>query len=230
MKTEKNYYNSRDLVEVSRRGYYSEKISFITRNLSKIKLTNNNLKILDIASNDGYLASMYKNYGEVTVSEMNKEGIALCKKKGLNCIEGDFFEIPESYNRKFDVVIATDIIEHEFDTDEFLSKINKLLKKNGVLLLTTANVASFARRIMLLLGINPFLEFSTLLPYKNYNVGHIRYYTLKNLYSQLKMCNFSNIKITGDKINFSSKIYSRLLAKIFPTFARNILAFAIKNK
>ena len=128
------------------------------------------------------------------------------------------------------MVIATDIIEHVFDTDEFLSKINKLLKKNGVLLLTTANVASFARRIMLLLGINPFLEFSTLLPYKNYNVGHIRYYTLKNLYSQLKMCNFSNIKITGDKINFSSKIYSRLLAKIFPTFARNILAFAIKNK
>lgn len=229
MKTEKNYYDNHGLVESSKRGYYSEKVAFIIGELSKIKKAKGKIEILDIASNDGYLASYYAKYGNVTVNEINEEGIDICKQRGLECIEGDFFKIPAQYNGKFDVIIAGDIIEHVFDTDEFLNKINLMLKSGGVLLLVTANVASLGRRIMLLFGFNPFLEFSTLLPYKEYNVGHIRYYTLKNLRSQLEFSKFSNIKNTGDRVNFSNKLYSRFLAKLFPTFARNIFVYAEKS-
>lgn len=229
MKTEKNYYTSHDLVEISKRGYYSEKISFIISHLSKIKKIRGHIEILDIASNDGYLANQYAAYGNVTANEINKEGIALCKKRGLACIEGDFFSIPENYHGKFDVIIAGDIVEHIFDTDAFLKKIYLLLKSGGVLILTTPNVASFGRRIMLLLGINPFLEFSTLLPYKEFNVGHIRYYTLKTLRDQLRFNHFSNIKIVGDRINVTEKVYLRNLGKLFPSLARYFLVYSEKK-
>ena len=229
MKNEKNYYTTHDLVEISKRGYYPEKVSFIINQLSKIKKEKDNIEILDIGSNEGYLANKYTEYGNVTANEVNKKGIDLCKKRGLACIEGDFFSIPDEYNERFDVIIAGDIIEHIFDTDAFLKKIYLLLKSRGVLILTTPNIASFGRRIMLLSGINPFIEFSTLLPYKEFNVGHIRYYTIKNIKDQLKFNNFSNIKIMGDRINFTDNLYSRKLGKLFPSLARYFLVYSEKK-
>lgn len=199
---EKKYYHSRYLVEISKQGYHKAKIDFFIHHLGSIENTKNKIEILDIASNDGLLAIQYSKYGNVTANEINEEGVFLCKEKGLKCLNGDFFDISEDYNGKFDVVIAGDIIEHIFDTDAFLEKVYLLLKKGGVLLLTTPNLASLGRRIMLLFGYNPFIEFSTKLPFEKYNVGHIRYYTKDNLKNQLKINNFRDINILGDRINF----------------------------
>ena len=229
MKTEKNYYNTVDLVEISKRGYYPEKINFIVSYLEHIKKNKGKIEILDVASNDVYLAIQYAKYGNITANEINEDGAILCRERGIPCISGDFFDIEEKYLGMFDVVIVGDIIEHVFDTDAFLQKAYALLKNGGVLLLTTANIASLGRRIMLLFGFNPFVEFSTQLPYKEYNVGHIRYYTKSNLESQLKFNHFSNIKITGDRVNFTRKIYSRMLAKLLPSFSRYFLVYSEKK-
>jgi len=43
----------------------------------------------------------------------------------------------------------------------FLEKIYKKLKKNGKLIITTPNSASLPRRILLLFGKNPLLEYSS---------------------------------------------------------------------
>src|SRR3989339_802639 len=76
----------------------------------------------------------------------------------------------------FDIVIAGEIIEHIFDTDLFLAEIRRVLKSGGKLLISTPNIASLGRRLLLFFGGNPIIELS---PNEPDSSGHIRYFSFK---------------------------------------------------
>lgn len=221
------FYNKKHMSFVSRRGYYQEKIDFFLEELNTIR--NDRVNILDIGCNDGELTILYKRFGDVLGIDINKDAINECKKKGLNCLCISVEKLVKKYKNYFDVVIAGDIIEHVLDTDIFLQNIYMVLKKKGILLLTTPNLSSLGRRIMLLFGKNPFIEYSTLLPSEEMNVGHIRYYVVSNLKDQLIAQKFKHIKIYGDIINVAPLIHiPHRMAKFLPNFSRNLLVFAKK--
>ncbi len=221
------FYSKPDIVFTSTRGYYEEKINFFISELQKLK--GKGTEILDIGCNDGKLTKIYSKFGNVLGIDVNKDAVKTCRKKGLKCLCTDVGGLPSSYDNYFDVVITGDIIEHIFETDEFLLKLHKILKKHGKLLLTTPNLASFGRRMMLVAGINPFVEFSTKLPSKDYSVGHIRYYTVADMELQLKTNGFKNINIYGDRINLAKFIHiPYTFAKFVPTLSRNMMVYAEK--
>ncbi len=223
-----DYYNKSHLMSSSRKGYYQEKINYFISQLQGMK--KKKMRILDIACNDGELTEKFSSFGEIIGIDINKNAIAACKKRGLKCVCADLSEITKSHEKYFDVVIAGDIIEHIFDTDEFLHNIHKVLKKEGKLLLTTPNLASFGRRLLLGMGKNPYIEYSSKLPSEEFNVGHIRYYTTRNLHDQLRISGFENISIQGDKINIVPGVsIPYQMAKYFPTMARNLMAVAEKS-
>lgn len=225
-----NFYGTEALMRISRQGYHKAKTDFFINNLSKISQNSDHaIKILDIACNDGELTSIYAKYGKATGIDLNPRAVKEAKKKGLNCIHGDVLDMASSFNGNFDVVIAGDIIEHIFDTDVFLQKVHKLLHREGKILLTTPNVASFGRRVLLLFGRNPYLEFSTVLPSEQFNVGHIRYYTSRDLVNQLQLYNFKNIRVIGDRVNLAPKVYiPHILARHIPFLSRNLMVYAEK--
>ncbi|GEM_PF-1176760 len=226
------FYNTNEIAEVSHRGYYPEKARFIKEyldtNIRRLK-KNVRSRILDIACNDGVLTHSYLKYGEVIGVDINKRAIAATKKKGIKAFCMDISELSESYNESFDVIIAGDIIEHIFDSDAFLMHINRLLKPGGSLLLTTPNVASFPRRILLLLGINPYLEYSVELPSREYNVGHVRYYTAADLRKQLEHHHLTVEEIRGDKVNLGIFSLTGKIAAMIPTLSRNLMVRATKQ-
>lgn len=215
-----SFYNQKHLIEISKKGYYPEKINFVTDKLRELSLSKK-LQIIDIACNDGTLTKIYSKYGDICGVDINLRSVIACRKKGIDCIHSDTDSLPARLNNKFDVVVATDIIEHIFDTDKFLLNLKKLLKSDGTLILTTANVASIGRRIMLFFGKNPFLEYSTKYPNVEINVGHIRYYTVKDMTIQLSGLGFSDIHVYGDKINITGTIsIPHPIAKWLPTISR----------
>lgn len=63
-------------------------------------------------------------------------------------------DYPDNY---FDVVLSTQTIEHLICTDYYLSEVRRVLKKNGVFILTTVNLAAWHYRLMLLFGIQPIV-------------------------------------------------------------------------
>ena len=197
------YYSGKLRADLAHNGYYAEKMVFFEKTLQHLSETRKKpLLILDIGCNDGILAKRYSRYGNVIGIDINKQALDnAVKKKNIQYICSDLAGIKNKFPRYFDVVIAGDIIEHIFDTDRFLQDIRFVLKKGGSLLLTTPNVASFGRRIMLLLGLNPFLEYSVLLPYPEINCGHIRYYTDSDLRNQLMAHTFRISRFEGNKIN-----------------------------
>ncbi|MFC1622625.1 methyltransferase domain-containing protein [Patescibacteria group bacterium] len=128
----------------------------------------------------------------------------------------------------FDIIISSEIIEHIYDTDFFLQEIFRILKPDGKLLITTPNVASFGRRIMLFLGLNPLIETSV----DQGNSGHIRYFTFKSLKRLLNKNGFKIIKKHSDVINFNNfgTLKTHSLPKYLFNFGQSIIYLTQKNE
>lgn len=205
-------------------GVDKTRIDFILNNIPDKKL-----RILDIGCWDGSYAIRYKKKTNIVYGiESSRTAAKKAVKKGVIIEQGDFMEKEFFKNKNFDIVVAGEIIEHVFDTDLFLRKIIKKLKKDGILILTTPNVASLPRRILLLLGINPVLENRALV---NESAGHIRYFTFSDMYRILKDNNFSLITSKSDVLNFNNKgtFYSTIIPRLYKSFGRSIMIIARKN-
>ena len=59
-------------------------------------------------------------------------------------------------DRSFDLVVATDIIEHLIDTDRFLKDIQAMIKPEGHVIITTPNLGWWLNRLRLLSGKVPW--------------------------------------------------------------------------
>jgi 2-polyprenyl-3-methyl-5-hydroxy-6-metoxy-1,4-benzoquinol methylase len=210
--------------EIEKMGYNRDKIQFILNSVGA------KLRVLDIGCNDGFIGSMLLKKGnDVYGIDIVKREVIKAKKRGIKAkvadIENQYLPYAANF---FDVVLCTDIIEHVFDTDLLLTKIYRVLKPGGMLLITTPNVASLGRRLMLLFGINPFLEYSA--RYIDHAVspaGHIRYYTHSDLGRQLDRNNFRSVITKGDRINFI--LFSNIfVAVLFPSLSVNIHCRCVK--
>lgn len=190
-----------------------------------IDLVGQNKKVLDIGCHDGTISRLIAlNRNEVHGIDISEANVNLAREKGILAhkvdIEKDRVPFPKE---SFDVIIATEIIEHIYDTDKFLEKVYSLLKKGSFLVLTTPNLATLGRRILLLMGKNPLIEISC--DKKAYNVGHIRYFTKTTLLELLRKHGFKIDIFRSDVINFDNRgtLFSRRLAKIFPTLGKTLI-------
>ncbi len=198
------------------------RIDFILNNIP-----DSNLRILDIGCWDGSYAVRYKKstntvYGvEASITAASKS-----KEKGIITESGDFMENDFFSDVVFDAIVAGEIIEHVFDTDLFLKKIHRLLKPQGRLILTTPNIASLPRRILLLLGKNPLIDNRIVKD----TAGHIRYFTFKGVYEILKDNGFEVERSQSDILNFNNQgtCYSTLVPKLYKYFGKTILIVAKK--
>jgi 2-polyprenyl-3-methyl-5-hydroxy-6-metoxy-1,4-benzoquinol methylase len=204
-------------------GVDKPRVNFILKNIQ-----DDNLKIIDLGCWDGSYAVRYKKKTNTVYGiESSITAAAEARRKGIIVEQGDFMEKTFFKDKKFDVVVAGEIIEHVYDTDLFLEKIRKLLKTDGILILTTPNVASLPRRILLLLGMNPILEYRVIV---DITAGHIRYFTFSDMYKLLSDHGFSLITSRSDVVNFNNQgtLYSTLIPKIYKKFGRAIIVVAKK--
>ena len=59
-------------------------------------------------------------------------------------------------NDYFDAVFAGEVLEHLNDPDHFFEEIHRILRKRGIFVLTTPNLAAWHNRIALMLAFQPF--------------------------------------------------------------------------
>jgi len=76
-------------------------------------------------------------------------------EKNIDIIPADLNKPLPIEPGKFDVVCASQIIEHLSDTDTFLEEIHRILKPNGYLIISTNNLASWHNIFFLILGMQP---------------------------------------------------------------------------
>jgi len=201
-----------------------------------LKLIGTGMKVLDVGCYDGNISSLImQNGNDVYGVDISENAIELAKQRGIKAyVANAEHELPFS-NNIFDTVFAGEIIEHIFDTQKFLQEIKRVLKANGTIILTTPNLATLGRRLLLLFGKNPIIETScgkvVLGNRKEDAAGHIRYFVKDTLFELLESCGFRIDIFTSNIVNFNhtGKHYSVNLAKIFPTLGKTLIVKAIKK-
>ena len=127
-----------------------ERIKYIKDNTIKhFNLTNNdkpfkNLNILDIGCGGGLLSEpMSRLGGNVTGIDASEKNIISAKihAKQNNLNISYFCNSPENFksNKKYDLVLNMEIVEHVEDVNFFIKKSSELLKKNGLMFVATLN-------------------------------------------------------------------------------------------
>ncbi len=164
-------------------------------------------KVLDVACGISTLGKTFSN--DVYGFDINPEAVKAAQKNGIKARIGNVekkWSYPDNY---FDIVIASHIIEHVVNPDQLILEAKRVLKKNGLFVVATPNLAAWFNRILLLLGFQPFFsEVSTvdktlglkftrkLTPLRN-PLGHLRLFTLGSLRDILELHGFKIAKISS---------------------------------
>lgn len=218
-----------------------EKTSSII-NSSIRELNAEKLDMLDIGCSTGMLLTMIQNENEslnLYGVDKLKKSVREANKKGINAkvVDLNSQHLPFA-NNKFDIVICLEVIEHLCNPDLCLSEIGRVLKKGGILFISTPNLASWRNRLLLLSGRTPTtLDISLSRPVTDFPflkskevAGHVRNYTLTGMCALLNYYGFKIKKIYGLKIFVGSKLLYLFdsLATLYPSLATYDLILAYK--
>ena len=180
----------------------------------------NKKNVLDFGPGDiserkliNFISKYSKSYCAI---ELDKKRTKNLKNKGFNIILGN--AETKKLNKKFDTVIAGDLIEHLDNPGLFLKNCKKHMKKNSTLILNTPNAFSINRLLMglILRGRLPQFEEHTflfteqllkeLLTRHNFKIKEVHYFNHK----------------TGTIKNYIIRAFS----KVSRYFSENILIVA----
>ena len=107
-------------------------------------------RILDVAAAQGNFTLALAELGyEVTWNDLREDLVEYVTRKYESGIvhyaPGNVFDL--CFDKQFDVVLLTEIIEHVAHPDQFLQKISQLVKLGGHIILTTPNGNYFRNRL-----------------------------------------------------------------------------------
>ncbi|MFA4887853.1 MAG: methyltransferase domain-containing protein [Candidatus Nanoarchaeia archaeon] len=97
------------------------------------------LKILDAGCGTGRNMKLLEQYGEVVGIDISDQALFFSKKRGNKVVKGSITQLPFK-DEQFDIVLASDVIYHQWVDDKgALKEIHRVLKKGGYLIVNTAS-------------------------------------------------------------------------------------------
>jgi len=138
-----------------------------------ISWTGEGKAVLDIGCANGYLGQeLKKNRNILCGIEISETAAKEARKYYDNIIVGNIESMEMPYkSEQFDVIICADILEHLFNPEKILKRLNKYLKASGSIIVSIPNIAHWSIRLKLLLGRFEYEETGLL------DCGHIRFFT-----------------------------------------------------
>ena len=185
-------------------------------------------KLLDIGCGTGDFAALLKTLGYKAYGlELEKNAVKLANKKGVITKQGSFVTGLPYKDKEFDVLFAGEVIEHTIDDDLFLKECYRILKPNGLLILTTPNLVSLGNRLLMTLGFMPRFA---------YQEFHYRIYNLNLLKNKLSKANFVLEKVSAGHVLISMYFnkylgfFGELFASYYPKFGEQFILYARKKR
>lgn len=140
------------------------------------------------------------DYEEAIVKKLQTKGWAIIAADAQN------FDIRKKYPRGFDVIVASEIIEHLVNPGAFLSCVRKHLAPGGILLLTTPHAYGFAFFLEIL-----FLGEEVM------NDDHTMTFSKKNICWLMEKCGFKVKEfhwLIQDSSHSQSSLKQKLIRKV----------------
>lgn len=193
--------------------YFQERLQFL-----QVIASNSNIKVIDLGCTNGDFvkALEYKGYLNAVGLDINEPLVKLGLTRGIKLFcqpTKDFFE---SRPNQFDVVYATNVLEHIADPNSFLKHLKVGLKENAHIVISVPNFSSLQVKI---LGCNsPIID----------PPHHVNYFTYDSLQKvlvnngfEVKFANTIFWSVETD-IYLMSKGLSPLLSKVARAIAKLI--------
>jgi 2-polyprenyl-3-methyl-5-hydroxy-6-metoxy-1,4-benzoquinol methylase len=227
-----NYYDANANSEEKTRFSYCEQKSMNVI-MDYVQVINTKIiKLLDVGCGDGfflYRLSEELKGGKLEGIDYSEYLLEAAKKrpfeatfKHVNLEEGIPYE-----DCSFNVVYAGEVIEHLYNPDVFVREVYRVLKNNGIFIVSTPNINSWLSRLVFILGSYPiFYETSTEDASFGYGflktkkkqsipVGHIRLMNVDAIKSLLNKNLFQFVDING----CPHELYSGLLGSLDKLFS-----------
>lgn len=180
------------------------------RNLVLKKLFKKGEKVLDLAAGEGAVSEFIMNLGcDVVALDISKNALEKAKARGVKTVLGSVEEKLPFKEESFDAIFWGDNVEHLFMPLKTLKEINRVLKKNGRLILSCPNMGYWRYRLYYLIsGMIPQTEWYGA---DSWEWEHIRFFNKAIMKKFLKMGGFEFKNFFG--------VSSRRIDKLFSLFS-----------
>lgn len=151
-------------------GFKKDESFFVKDKISKRRVENiveivkkfksNDISLLDVGCGSGYLIKELKrNKIKVKYSvglDISRNAISIAKKRfsKVYICDIDSKNLPEK-NDSFDIVVCSEVLEHLYDIKSCLAELKRVVKKNGIIIISVPNLGFWKYRLKLLLGKTP---------------------------------------------------------------------------
>lgn len=148
--------------------------------------------VIDLGSGCGAIGEEVRKQGNDVWILDSKKAVEIAKKNfpKLNILAGTALDIPS--NEKFDVVLVSELIEHIIDIDKLFLEVKRVMKDDGIMIITTPNCSRLRNIVDLLRGL-----FTRGFDYMYENPIHIRFFTPVTFVQTLLEHGFKIIQMSG---------------------------------
>lgn len=158
--------------------------------------------LLDVGCNEGRGLEFYQNHGfDAEGLELNSRAAEVARSKGF-VVHGSTLE-GFSTEKKYDVVVLSNVLEHSLNPADMLSAIHRLLNQNGQVCISCPNSQSWLRSAFGRFWINWHVPF------------HVVHFSPDTLAALLKKSQFEVVEMQQETpaLWVSHSIIARLFAK-----------------
>lgn len=114
--------------------------------IKKQQIDLSNKLILEIGAGDALNFEFLKKEFNITpnnyeILELDDKSVTSAKRRGITTAYIQFFDekFAQANKEKYDILIITEVIEHQDDLKTFLQNAETILKKDGIIIITTPN-------------------------------------------------------------------------------------------
>jgi SAM-dependent methyltransferase len=179
-------------------------------------------RILDIGTSTGTNLRMLNELGyrRVTGLDLSEEAIRYCEAKGLGPVrQGDICALPFEA-ASFDLILATDIIEHVEDDGAALREVERTLTARGKLLLTVPAFASLwglqddVARHLRRYRMRPLIEAIRMAGFEPLRSYHFNYLLFAPIWLVRRIIGALGIKL-GSEAEVNTPLLNTLMTAVF---------------
>jgi 2-polyprenyl-3-methyl-5-hydroxy-6-metoxy-1,4-benzoquinol methylase len=155
-------------------------------------------KVLDLGFGDGLFLQAFKNHPNFTILEGSKSlamhamSVVQELRSSAKVVHTYFEEYVTT--EKYDVIIASHVLEHVKDPKRVLNLCKKWLSDDGEIIVIVPNRESLHRRLGVVMGLQRELDDLSL---RDKAVGHLRVYSLESLTKEIEETGFKVIEKRG---------------------------------
>lgn len=183
-------------------------------------------RVLEVGAGTANLALALRDLGyRVTLSDIDARVLAGLVPPDIDTLSLDVTELWPSFEPKFDVVIAGELIEHLFEPISFLRSCRGALATGGLLVLSTPNLAAVQDRLRFIAGASP-RHVDPIHPYLRL---HIRPFTKDRLHECLSHAGFELVQLTSNGLVWRigrRVLRNRQLGRLLPTLGDSLIVAA----